>query len=39
MLDDCEKPQLFAGTNQNFSNQHHFPCNLFLARSLLEKFF
>ncbi len=37
-LDDCEKPQLFVGTNKTFSHQHHFPCNLSLARSLLEKF-
>jgi hypothetical protein len=38
-LGDCKKPQLFVGTNKTFSNQQHFPCNLFLARSLLEKFF
>jgi hypothetical protein len=37
-IDDCEKPQLFVSTNKFFNNQHHFPCNLSIARSLLEKF-
>jgi hypothetical protein len=37
MLVDCEKPQLFVGTNKIVSNQHHFLCNLSMSKSLLEE--